>query len=94
VGVTAAIILLRRLLAPSWKVLVLATVFYLFQTVVVRSEESLWGFQFGPRVMLKIVTELDLTISLNLIAVIFSALYGWAAFLRFEGIKQINDDAA
>jgi hypothetical protein len=92
VGTAVTIIFLRRLLAPTWRVLLAAAVFYIFQIVAVRSAGSFYEFQFGPRVMIKIVTEPDLTISLNLMAIICSALYGWAAFLRFEGIEQINDD--
>jgi hypothetical protein len=83
-GVVATCWLLWRLLTPTWIVLVLATVFYLFQIVELRAPGWAIAFRLGFCVEIRLTDDPDFLVSINLVAIVSAFLYGVAAHHRFE----------
>jgi hypothetical protein len=76
--------LLWRLLTPTWVVLGLAVVFYLFQIVELRTPGWAFAFRLGFGVEIRLTNDPDFLVTINLVAIVSAFLYGVAAYHRFE----------
>lgn len=76
--------LLWRLLTPTWIVLGLAMVFYLFQIVELRVPGWAFAFRLGLCVEIRLTDDPDFIATINLVAITSAFLYGIAAYHRFE----------
>jgi len=86
-GLSATAILLWRLLTPTWINLGFAAGLYLLQTIVVLLPGRAYGFQLGICVNYLLIDDPGYIVKINLLAIVGAALYGVAAYWRFDEQK-------